>query len=54
MRIPTLDQLEVAGEVLITWVFWIIVYVLVAMLIGSIIIGIIAIYNNKSEIKFIK
>ena len=53
MSMPTLDQLIAAGEALITWGFWIIVYGLVTMLIGILIIGAIDIYNSKS-VKFIK
>ena len=54
MSIPILDQLIAAGEALITWGFWIIVYGIITMCIGLIIIGIIAIFNNKSTVKIIK
>jgi hypothetical protein len=53
MSIPTLEQLRVAGEVLITWGFWIIVYGTITMLIGLMIVVIIAIYD-KPVTKFIK
>ena len=54
MSIPTLDQLIASGEAFITWGFWIIVYGIITMCIGVIIIGIIAIFNNKSIVKIIK
>jgi hypothetical protein len=54
VSIPTLEELQAAGEVLVTWGFWIIVYGAVTMLIGLIIIGIIAILNDKPATKFIK
>lgn len=53
MRIPTPDELIAAGDVLITWGFWIIVYGVVTMLIGLMIIVIIAICD-KPITKFIK
>jgi hypothetical protein len=53
MGIPTLEQLILAAEVLVTWGFWIIVYGAITMLIGLVIIVVLnMIANNK--IKFIK
>lgn len=54
MSIPTLDQLIAAGEALITWGFWIIVYGVITMLIGLVIICIVAILNNKQTVKIIE
>lgn len=54
MSIPTWDQLIAAGQALITWGFWIIVYGVITMLIGLVIIGSVAILNNKKVVKFIK
>jgi len=54
MSMPTPEQLRAGAEVLITWGFWIIVYGFVTMLIGLVIIGAVAILNNKSTIKIIK
>lgn len=50
MRIPTLDELRSAAEVLVTWGFWIIVYGAIAMLIGFIIIAI----CNKQLVKYLR
>lgn len=50
MSMPTLDELRTAGEVLITWGFWAIVYGVITMCIG---LGIIVLCN-KQIIKILK
>lgn len=54
MIMPTLDQLLAAGVTLFKWGLGIVIYGFITMLIGLIIITAIAMYSNKSEIKFIK
>jgi len=54
MSMPTLEELRAAGEVLVTWGFWVIVYGVITMCIGLVIIGAVAILNNKKVVKFIK
>lgn len=53
MRIPTPDELKAAGEVLVTWGFWIIVYGAITMCIGLAIIVILEILN-KQNIKYLR
>lgn len=47
MRIPTYDQLILAGESLMKWGFWFVVYGAIAMIIGLVIILIVNDIANK-------
>ena len=49
MSIPTLDQLIAAGAALFKWGLSIVLYGFITMLIGLVIIGAVAILNNKIE-----
>ncbi len=53
MSMPTLDQLKAAAEILITWGFWAIVYGAITISIGSAIIFIVTVVENK-PVKFIR
>lgn len=53
MRIPALDELKAAGEVLITWGFWIMIYGAITMCIGLAIIIIVEILYKQS-IKYLR
>ncbi|MBN7576036.1 MULTISPECIES: hypothetical protein [Clostridium] len=50
MKIPPHDQLILAGEVLVKWGFWMIVYGAITMCIGLAIIVIL----NKQNIKYLR